>query len=393
LIEDEVKRLRNIATTEPLHLGTVAFFDREGIGRLKELIGEENVTLDLASRPCAITVKGGTEALHHLQRLIEESHSADEAFSIDSDIDEESLCPVCYTHPSYPERLECGHSYCAGCLKHLLSSAADSKKFPIMCLGSEATCEFAFPIPFLWRFLPHQPFQHLIEAAFTSYIDQHPQEYRCCPTVDCKQVYRREQHVTSLQCPSCFLSICPACADESHGNLTCEESRFQRDPVMQDMVNEQLGFKKCPQCHAWIEKAGGCDHLQCGCGAHICWRCMGVFSAANIYAHMNTSHGGTHGEEIPPDIVVGADPAAAEAHFLQQADALARVEMWRGGVELRHQLDPWHQLRNPRYAMFGLRDDDFVMMERQGPLAWERTRLAGEAHAQALYARRLQQHV
>jgi hypothetical protein len=50
LIEDEVKCLRNIATTEPLHLGTVAFFDREGIRRLKELIGKETVTLDLASR-------------------------------------------------------------------------------------------------------------------------------------------------------------------------------------------------------------------------------------------------------------------------------------------------------------------------------------------------------
>src|SRR5258708_40080941 len=94
-IEEEVQRLRNIETTKALDRGTVAFFVREGVGRLKELIGEDNVILGLASRPCTITIKGGQEALHHLQRLIDESLSVGL-----TDIDEESLCPVCYTTPS-----------------------------------------------------------------------------------------------------------------------------------------------------------------------------------------------------------------------------------------------------------------------------------------------------
>ena len=321
LIEDEVQRLRNIATTTILQRGALAFFINEGVGRLKELIGEENVMMDLASRPCTISVKGGQEASHHLQRLIEESSSAGGAFPMDDD--EENLCPVCYTNPSNAENLECGHSYCAGCLKHFLSSAADSKRFPIVCLGNEATCGSPFSIPFLRRFLPYQAFRQLIEAAFTSYIEQHPLEYRCCPTVDCKQVYLRQQQATTVQCPSCFLSVCRACAEESHGDLTCEESRFQRDPVVQDLLNERLGFKKCPQCNSWIEKAGGCNHLRCSCGAHICWRCMGVFTAASIYPHMSTAHGGING--LPP----GLDVYGAGGFIAQQANQLMQIEMER----------------------------------------------------------------
>jgi len=358
IIEEEVQRLRNIETTRTLDRGTVAFFIKEGMGRLKELIGEDNVMLQLASRPCTITVKGGQEASHHLQRLIDESLSVGL-----TDIDEESLCPVCYTSPPNPEYLACGHSYCAGCLKHLLSSAADSKKFPIVCVGNEATCASAFPIPFLHRFLPRESFQHLIEAAFTCYVEQHPQEYRSCPTVDCKHIYRRQQHPTSLRCPSCFLSVCPACSEESHGDLTCEESHFQRDPAMQEMVNEQLGFKKCPNCYSWIEKSGGCNHLQCSCGAHICWRCMGVFNGRSIYTHMNSSHGGIHGEEIPPGLVVGADPPGA--FIAEQINALAQYEMERVG---RRQgiFNFFGRARFPRQGPF-LLDDDLVMMDRRRP--------------------------
>jgi len=379
-IEEEVQRLRNIETTKALDRGTAAFFVREGVGRLKELIGEDNVVLGLASRPCTITIKGGHEALHHLQRLIDESLSVGL-----TDIDEESLCPVCYTTPSNPEYLACGHSYCAGCLKHLLSSATDSKKFPIVCVGNEATCASAFPIPFLRRFLPRETFQHLIEAAFTCYIEQHPQEYRSCPTVDCKHVYRRQQHSTSLRCPSCFLSVCTACCEESHGDLTCEESHFQRDPAMQEMVNEQLGFKKCPQCYSWIEKSGGCNHLQCSCGAHICWRCMGVFNGRSIYAHMNSSHGGIHGEELPPGLDVGAVPPGA--FITEQANALAQFEMERGDMAGRRQgvFNFLGRARFPRQGLF-LLDDDLVMMDRRRPLP-------PVPDFYAFYGRRLQQGV
>jgi len=51
--------------------------------------------------------------------------------------------------------------------------------------------------------------------------------------------------------------------------------------------------KKCPKCKILIEKNGGCNHMTCPkCEVHICWRCVGVFPASDIYNHMELVHGG-----------------------------------------------------------------------------------------------------
>jgi hypothetical protein len=327
LIEEEVRRLQELETIRIIDRGSIAFFVREGVGRLKELIGEENVTLLLGGRACRIMIKGGQEAIHHLQRLIEESRTAG-IIGVSQTAGEEDTCPVCYTNASNPEQLGCGHTYCAGCLRHFLSSAAESKTFPLVCVGNDATCDTPISIPFIRRFMPEQSFKHLTEVAFTCYLERHSQLFKYCPTADCKQVYRR-QHTQkkALQCPSCFSSICPACDEEAHEGLTCEESRFHRDPAAQERSNEQFGFKKCPQCRSWIEKSDGCNHMTCRCGAHICWRCMGVFPLSDIYDHMNSAHGGIS-DELPADVGAGGLP-----FYLQQADVLAQIERQRADEE------------------------------------------------------------
>jgi hypothetical protein len=196
------------------------------------------------------------------------------------------FCVVCYCEASVPEHLGCGHAYCAGCLQHLLASAADTKKFPITCIGNDATCDSPLPIPVIRRLMDNQAFQHLVEVAFTCHLEQHPEEYRYCITPDCKQIYRfRRKEV--WQCPSCLLKVCPTCEEDFHEGLSCEEMRLQRDPALMERLNESLGYRKCPQCSAWIEKLGGCNHITCKCGSHICWRCMGHFPVGEIYKHLS----------------------------------------------------------------------------------------------------------
>lgn len=195
-------------------------------------------------------------------------------------------CVVCYCEASAPEYLGCGHVYCTECLRHFLSSASDTRNFPITCIGDDATCNTSLPIPVIRRHMDNQAFQHLVEVAFTCHLEQHPEEYRYCITPDCRQIYRfrREE---GWQCPSCFLKICGVCGEESHEGLTCAERRLQRDPALLEELKESLGYRKCPQCSAWIEKAGGCNHITCRCGGHICWRCMDHFPVGDIYNHLN----------------------------------------------------------------------------------------------------------
>ncbi|KAF9558349.1 hypothetical protein CPC08DRAFT_819377 [Agrocybe pediades] len=329
MVQEEVERLSQSEITRDIFgRGIVGFFVREGLGKLTELLGEGNVNLDLTSRPCKITVKGGDEAKHHLQRLIDESRAKtsylEEASLSDSSATE--ACPICMDEVSNAEELGCGHTYCSGCLKLFLTSAADGKKFPITCIANDSSCNVPLSIPFIKRFLPMHAFQGLVEAVFLLYLDQHAQEFKYCTTPDCKQIYRHTTDAAILKCPSCFSTICAACDREAHEGISCEE-REQRELHAQDKALADQGYKKCPACKVWIEKTAGCNHMSCKCGAHICWKCMGLFPAGEIYRHMSAAHGGFFDNEPP------AFNPANDANFLvEQVRALNEIERRRNAT-------------------------------------------------------------
>ncbi|KAF9483012.1 hypothetical protein BDN70DRAFT_828168 [Pholiota conissans] len=294
MIKEEIDRLAALETTWVLDPACIRMFMKEGLGKLKELIGDDNVNIDITSAPYKITVKGGTEATHHLQRLINEARSMavlDETHPGDA---ERETCPICTDEVLNGEQLGCGHTYCSGCLSHFLTSAIDNRKFPLSCMGNGGTCGIPISIPSMRRFLPQQLFENLVEAAFSTYLEEHPQELKYCTTPDCKQIYRRRSDKTLLKCPSCFSTICPLCDEEAHKGMTCQERLIHRDSALQDRLNEEFarerGIKRCPECHVFIEKTEGCNHMTCRCGAHICWKCMGIYSQNEIYDHLATVH-------------------------------------------------------------------------------------------------------
>ncbi|EDR13870.1 uncharacterized protein LACBIDRAFT_304985 [Laccaria bicolor S238N-H82] len=268
LIKEEVERLSLLEWVIPLKRQSVGYFVRQGLAALKEVLGEDNVSLDLASMPCRLTIKGGDEARHHLSRLLDESLTN---FSLEQNhaADGDDICLICYDTVPHPESLGCGHTYCTACLRHYLTLAQDTKKFPLVCM-----------------------------VAFLSYLDKHPQELKYCTTPDCSQIYQSNSTKAVLQCPSCLSTICPSCHEEAHEGITCDERKFYSSPAEQERLTNEWaamnGVKKCPTCGVWLEKTEGCNHMSCKCGAHICWRCMGVFTAETIYAHMETEHGGIY---------------------------------------------------------------------------------------------------
>ncbi|KAF9483035.1 hypothetical protein BDN70DRAFT_789890, partial [Pholiota conissans] len=272
MIKGEVDRLSGMETTWVLDPACKRGFMREGLGKLKELIGDDNVTVNVASAPFRVTVKGGVEATHHLQRLMDEARiigALDEALPDDTN---RETCPICTDDVSNGEQLGCGHAYCSACLSHFLASAVDSKKFPLACMGNEGA------------------------SAFATYLEQHAQELRYCTTPDCKQIYRKCSNRAVLKCPACFSTICPMCDEESHEGMTCEERERHLNDQLDDDVARRYGIRKCPQCSAPIQKNGGCDHMTCRqCEAHICWICMGLFPKDEISIHMRTPHNVVYG--------------------------------------------------------------------------------------------------
>lgn len=42
--------------------------------------------------------------------------------------------------------------------------------------------------------------------------------------------------------------------------------------VFKTFMEESDDFQKCTQCSRWIEKGGGCNHMQCICGYKFNWQ-------------------------------------------------------------------------------------------------------------------------
>ncbi|KIJ08963.1 hypothetical protein PAXINDRAFT_120094 [Paxillus involutus ATCC 200175] len=315
LIKNELERLAPLDYTVTLLRRSVGFFVREGIPQLKETLGENNVRFATFSRK--ITVTGGEEARHALECLIALSLKGDHVLPNTSQ--GEQTCPICRDDVSSPQQLGCGHVYCAECLRHFLSSGLDSDQFPLTCLGDGARC-----------------------PAFDSHVSKHPEELKCCKTPDCIQLYRSVRPgdpARSLHCPSCFAAVCNACNEDLHEGLTCAESRLRTTQAEQDRLNDEWiasqggRVKKCPRCSVPIEKTLGCNHMTCRCGAHICWRCMGIFPAQTIYQHMHSAHGTIHDDEPVPQVVHVNDPILQAE---QQREFLRQVELQRAAAIQNH---------------------------------------------------------
>ncbi|KAJ3501019.1 hypothetical protein NLJ89_g9531 [Agrocybe chaxingu] len=421
LIKEEVDRLAQLETRRLIPPASMRYFVREGVARLRELLGAENVELNLITRE--MTIKGGEEARHHLQRLIEESHerrALGEALPlVDAAGNGEKLCPVCLNDTTTGEELGCGHRYCADCLRDFLKSAGETKdfNFPLVCLATvdNAMCNVPVAIPLLRAFLTPQAFENLVEAAFTSHLKKHPEELKYCTTPDCKQIYRRcpsngagkkKARSDTLQCPSCFSSICPACDEEAHEGMTCEERRIQSDPAEQERLNDELatrsGYKRCPRCRIMMEKTMGCNHMTCRCGAHICWRCMAVFDVGEqVYDHMNTAHGGIY-DQTPAGVQEARGIAQPNVNLVQeQVEAFAEIERLRAARArwqeyIRGNAEAEERARRERAERIE-REEEAARARRQQQLAnqrafeVERDRIRRETTARNAAAARAQQ--
>ncbi|KAF7353682.1 ATP-dependent RNA helicase DEAH12, chloroplastic [Mycena venus] len=289
LIRTEVERLSAREATALLKQECVGFFVRRGLKILQRTLGEENVTLDISSSPCQITVRGGAIAHNTLERIIAD---------LDPTTPTGIACPVCCDEVSHPVQLNCGHTYCTGCIRHFLTTAGETKLFPLSCMGEEGKCGVLIAIPTIQRYLAPPQLQRLLDVAFNCYLEQHPQELKYCTTPDCRQIYRTTTTPAIVDCPSCFSHICSCCSADGHEGMSCEESRVYNDTAEQERLNDLWAqannVKTCPSCNIRIEKTEGCNHIACRCGAHICWKCqpVAVFDRDQIYPHLNEVHGG-----------------------------------------------------------------------------------------------------
>jgi hypothetical protein len=73
-------------------------------------------------------------------------------------------------------------------------------------------------------------------------------------------------------------------------------NNFQCEECIEEISKahiKKIKAKTCPgPCEMTIEKISGCNHITCPqCKIHWCWLCNKIFSNADIYRHINITHG------------------------------------------------------------------------------------------------------
>ncbi|WAR27219.1 DEAHC-like protein [Mya arenaria] len=207
-------------------------------------------------------------------------------------------CPVCLTPIDEADmcRLEyCGHAYCKTCLTTQIRVAIQNREFPVNCATENCDKGLVardFNVQVRNSLIRAS---ELVQASMTSFVMRHNKDYKFCPTPNCQMVYKISGIGERFDCGLCHASTCTTCHIEFHEGLTCDmyqSAKKAGDAVLKWIKEDPINRKMCPVCDQGIEKIDGCDHMECKCGTHICWKCLRYFSSSSAcYGHLRTAHG------------------------------------------------------------------------------------------------------
>lgn len=264
-----------------------------GLQSISRALGGSRATLDDPFNPKAILVSGSADDHRRAKAILDEQEpSATISGGEDRD------CSVCWIPAENPVSTKCGHIYCDDCFENLCEAAftPSGSQTHVVCKGNFDSCKTTLSLEELEDHLSMESMEALLESSFKSHIAKNPENFRYCPSPNCEMIYRvgtGRMHT----CPRCVLVTCTSCHSQGgHPGMSCAEYKA-RGSGTSDADKElmrSLGIKECPKCKTAIEKTEGCNHMTCGgCGTHICWKCMEIFSTAGLcYKHLAETHGG-----------------------------------------------------------------------------------------------------
>jgi len=182
-------------------------------------------------------------------------------------------CDICFDEFSaqnFP--LKCHHHACKNCLKEMVDIAIkDKSTADLKC----STCNKKIDNQEIAIIVDNNPaiIQSLSDIAYAEFLKTQPNA-RYCPTVNCTHAYLLDtrKRPETMRCPKCHQQYCSDCLINHGAKTTCAQAKAKSNTANEEWIRNNT--KPCPQCKAPIEKAAGCNHMQCReCNKHFCWHC------------------------------------------------------------------------------------------------------------------------
>jgi hypothetical protein len=292
---------------------------REGTETLTNAFGHETVSFHPKAKPHALTVTGLKEEYQEVRNIIS-VHCGTAQTILPAGQDSPTSCTICSCEAEQPVTLPCGHRYCSSCFADLCTSTTA----PIRCLPGAEACETIIALPMLEASLCSTAFERMLRNAFDAYVAQHRDIHRPCPTPGCDNLYAPSMDTAAQEtCTQCLLQTCTLC-HEQHPDKSCPLAaglQTEDEKAIQAWKDGE-NVKDCGQCKAPIEKADGCNHMECPyCHGHMCWVCSEMFETGReCYAHMAGVHGGYGLEDDVPQELIAEDAEARAALVRRHAE-------------------------------------------------------------------------
>lgn len=185
-------------------------------------------------------------------------------------------CVICDEEKTEEELevLSCGHKYCTTDLMEMITIALREKN------SSTLLC----PNPQCRRPLNKEDVSYITTydnnkiTSFTKIVEKErisrDPNGTNCPTRDCPYMFiNNPQRPFRVKCPECHTDYCSNCFANHPTSTNCTRA---------DQEWLAANTKPCPNCHAPIEKDGGCDHMTCGrCRYEFWWTCLCNYRGAH----------------------------------------------------------------------------------------------------------------